>query len=89
MKRALLIVTAWIVGGEFTAHADLKQAEQLTPVQKQQIAWAMKILGETGTVVQEEKSLQFDQDILSVLEAEGRIEYINERESSICVGPTR
>ncbi|MBL7670303.1 MAG: hypothetical protein JNM39_07435 [Bdellovibrionaceae bacterium] len=87
MKRAFLLILAGIIGGEFSALADVEQASKLTPLQKQQIAWAIKILADTKALtVKQNQCVQFDEDILSVLEAEGQIDRGGAQPDSICVG---
>ena len=41
MKKALLLIIAGIIGGQLPALADVERASKLTPLQKQQIAWAL------------------------------------------------
>ena len=90
MKKTLLFIFAGIIGVEFSALADVQQASKLTPLQKQQIAWAIKILGDTKTlVINENQCVQFDQDILSVLESEGHIEHGEAQPNTICIGPAQ
>lgn len=87
MKKSVLIIMAALIGVEFNAFADAEQAKKLTPLQKVQIAWAIRILGETKTLtVNQNQCVEFDQDILSVLEAEGHIESGGAHPTSICVG---
>jgi len=87
MKKSILVIVAAMIGVEFNALADSEQAKKLTPLQKAQIAWAIKILGETKTLkTNPNQCLQFDEDILSVLEAEGQIERGGAQPSAICVG---
>lgn len=90
MKKALLLIIAGIIGGQLPALADVERASKLTPLQKQQIAWALKILGETKTLtVKDNQCVQLDQDILNVLESEGRIEHGGMQPNTICIGPTQ
>jgi hypothetical protein len=90
MRKTLLFIFAGIIGVEFAALADVRQASKLTPLQKQQIAWAIKILGDTKTlVINENQCVQFDQDILSVLESEGHIEHGEAQPNTICIGPAK
>jgi len=87
MKKTILIVTAALIGVNLNALADAEQANKLTPLQKTQIAWALKILGETKTLtVNQNQCVEFDQDILSVLEAEGHLEQGGAHPTTICVG---
>lgn len=87
MKKTLLLIVAGIIGVEFSALADAERASKLTPLQKQQIAWAIKILGETKTLtVNPNQCVQFDEDILNVLEAEGQIQRGGAQPDTICVG---
>lgn len=87
MKKTILIVTAALIGVNLNALADAEQAKKLTPLQKVQIAWAIRILGETKTLtVNQNQCVQFDQDILSVLEAEGHIQPGGAQPTAICVG---
>jgi predicted extracellular nuclease len=73
MKKSILLILAGLLGGNLTALADVQNAQKLTALEKQQIAWAIRIL-------------QFDEDILSVLEAEGHIERGGTHPTTICVG---
>lgn len=87
MKKAVLVILAGIIGVEFSALADTERASKLTPLQKQQIAWAIKILGDTKTLtLNQNQCVQFDEDILSVLEAEGQIQRGGTQTDTICVG---
>ena len=87
MKKKILVILAALIGVNLNAFADPEQAKSLTPLQKAQIAWAIKILGETKTlIVQPNQCVQFDEDILSVLEAEGQIKPGGAQPNVICVG---
>ena len=87
MKKVIIIILAGLIGVEFNAIADAEQAKKLTPLQKVQIAWAIKILGDTKTLVSSQNQcVEFDEDILSVLEAEGHIERGGVHPTTICVG---
>lgn len=87
MKKAILLILAGIFGGKLTAFADVERAKKLTPLQKQQIAWAIKVLADTKTIsVNQNQCLEFDMDILSVLESQGRIERGGAETDTICVG---
>jgi len=87
MKKAIIIILAGLIGVEFNAFADAEQAKKLTPLQKIQIAWAIRILGDTKTLVSSQNQcVEFDEDILSVLEAEGHIERGGTHPTTICVG---
>lgn len=87
MKKAIIIILAGLIGVEFNAFADAEQAKNLTPLQKVQIAWAIRILGDTKTLVSSQNQcVEFDEDILSALEAEGHIERGRTHPTTICVG---
>lgn len=87
MKKAILLLIAGMIGGGSTAFAKPKETYSLTPLQKQQIAWALKILKESKTLAEGEKQcLQLDQDILNILEEGGLIERDDYRVSVICIG---
>lgn len=87
MKKAILLILAGIVGGKVTAFADGERAKKLTPLQKQQIAWAMKVLADNKALsVSQNQCLEFDMDILSVLESQGHIERGGSETDTICVG---
>lgn len=87
MKKAILLILAGLLGGNLTALADIQRAQKLTTLEKQQIAWAIRILGNTKTLVSSQNQcVQFDEDILSVLEAEGHIERGGTHPTTICVG---
>lgn len=88
MRKTLLLIFAGIIGVEFTALADADRASKLTPLQKSQIAWAIKILGDTKALtVNQNQCVEFDQDILNVLESEGHIEQGGVQPNTICIGP--
>lgn len=88
MKKAILLVLAGVLGGSLSALADVERANKLTPLQRQQIAWALKLLGETKTLVtNQNQCMELDQDILNVLEADGHIEQRGTHPTTICVGP--
>ena len=87
MKKKLLIFVTALMGLNLNALADGEQAKKLTPLQKVQIAWAIKILGETKALtVNQNQCVQFDQDILNVLEAEGHVQPGGAQPTTICVG---
>lgn len=87
MKKTVLIITAALIGVNLNALADVEQAKKLTPLQKVQIAWAIRILGETKTLtINQNQCVEFDQDILNVLEAEGHVQPGGAQPTSICVG---
>lgn len=90
MKKVILTMFAAIIGVEFSAFADAERAAKLTPVQKAQIAWAIKILSDSKTlVIQDNQCTELDQDILSVLESEGYLEQGRTQPTTICIGPTK
>lgn len=87
MKKTILIVVAALIGVNVAAFADAEQAKKLTPLQKAQIAWAIRILGETKTLtINQNQCVEFDQDILNVLESEGHIQSGGAHPTTICVG---
>lgn len=87
MKKIVLIIIAALVGVNINALADSEQAKKLTPLQKAQIAWAIRILGTTKTLtINQNQCAEFDQDILSILEAEGHIQRGGAQPNAICVG---
>lgn len=87
MKKTILAILAGMVGLNVTALADVEQVKKLTPLQKHQIAWAIRILGSTKTLtVNQNQCVQFDQDILSVLESEGRIDHGTTDPDTVCLG---
>lgn len=87
MKKAILFILTGIIGVQVTALADVDQANKLTPLQKTQIAWALNILGETKTLkTNQNQCVQLDEDILSILEAEGQIRRGGTQPDTICVG---
>ena len=78
---------AGMLGIGSSSFADEAQAKKLTPLQLTQIAWAIKILGETKTLsVSENQCVSFDQDILSLLEAEGQIQRGGVHPTTVCFG---
>lgn len=87
MKKSILLILAGLLGGNLPALADVQRAGKLTALQKQQIAWAIRILGDTKTLVSaQNQCVEFDEDILSVLDAEGHIERGGTHPATICVG---
>ena len=87
MKKSIFLILAGLLGGNITALADVQRAQKLTALEKQQIAWAIRILGDTKTLVSSQNQCaEFDEDILSVLEAEGYIERGGTHPTTICVG---
>lgn len=87
MKKTVLIFAAALVGININALADAEQAKKLTPLQKAQISWAIKILGETKTLtINQNQCIDFDQDILTLLEVEGHIQPGSAQPTAICVG---
>ena len=87
MKKALVVLIAGILGVSPSVFADEAQAKKLTPLQRQQIAWAIKLLGQTKTLTtSENQCVSFDQDILSLLEVEGRIQNGDAQPNTVCFG---
>lgn len=87
MKKVILFFVAGIFGGKLTAFADVEQAKKLSPLQRAQISWALKIISETKTVsMSENQCLKVDDDILSILEAGGHIERASAQPNVVCVG---
>jgi len=87
MKKTILIALAALIGVKLSAFADTEQAKKLTPLQKAQIAWAIRILGESKALtVTQNQCVQLDQDILSVLEEEKQIKQGGAQPNVICVG---
>ena len=87
MKKSTLLILAGLLGGNPTAIADVQRAQKLTAMEKQQIAWAIRILEDTKTLVSSQNQcVEFDEDILGVLEAEGHIERGGTHPTAICVG---
>lgn len=90
MKKVILMTFAAIIGVEFSAFADAERAAKLTPFQKSQIAWAIKILSDSKTlVIRDNQCAELDEDILSVLESEGRLEQGGAQPATICIGPAK
>lgn len=86
MKRAVFIILAGVFGVKLNALANMDQAKRLTPIEKAQIALALKILGKTKAVTSTSgQCLEFDPDILGVLEAEGYIQRDSAKPSAICL----
>lgn len=87
MKKSLLIIITALLGVGPSSFADEAQAKKLTPLQLKQIAWAIRLLGETKTLsVSENQCVSFDQDILSLLEAEGQIQNGDVHPTTVCFG---
>ena len=87
MKKTTMIILASLMGLSVSSMANEEQAKKLTPLQLKQIAWAMKILGETKALgVSENQCISFDQDILSLLEAEGHIQNGGTQPTTVCFG---
>ena len=88
MKKTTILLLAGLLGMNTQVFADTRNAEKLTPLQKSQIAWAIKILTRTKTIDSPyNQCVEFDQDILSVLESEGLIQSGGVQPQTICVGP--
>lgn len=87
MKKSLMIIITALLGVGPSSLADEAQAKKLTPLQLKQIAWAIRLLGETKTLnVSEHQCVSFDQDILSLLEAEGQIQNGDVYPTTVCFG---
>ena len=87
MKNSLIIIITALLGIGPSSYADEAQAKKLTPLQLKQIAWAIRLLGETKTLsVSENQCVSFDQDILSLLEAEGQIQNGDVHPTTVCFG---
>ncbi len=87
MKKSLMIIITALLGVGPSSFADEAQAKKLTPLQLKQIAWAIRLLGETKTLsVSENQCVSFDQDILSLLEAEGQIQNGDVHPTTVCFG---
>lgn len=87
MKKTIMIFIAGLIGVSASSLADEAQAKKLTPLQLRQIAWAIKILGETKTFsASENQCVSFDQDILNLLEAEGQINNGGTQPTTVCFG---
>lgn len=87
MKKSLMIIVTALLGIGPSSFASETQAKKLTPLQLKQIAWAIKLLGETKTLsVSENQCVSFDQDILSLLEAEGQIQNGDAHPTTVCFG---
>nr|BFD65287.1 hypothetical protein HAGR004_03090 [Bdellovibrio sp. HAGR004] len=87
MKKTIMIFITGLLGVSSSSLADEAQAKKLTVLQLRQIAWAIKILGETKTLsTTENQCVSFDQDILSLLEAEGQIQNGDVHPTTVCFG---
>lgn len=87
MKKSLMIIITALLGVGPSSFADEAQAKKLTPLQLKQIAWAIRLLGETKTLsVSENQCVSFDQDILSLLETEGQIQKGDVHPTTVCFG---
>lgn len=87
MKKTIMIFIASLLGVSASSLADEAHAKKLTPLQLRQIAWAIKILGETKALsTTENQCVSFDQDILSLLEAEGQIQNGGTQPTTVCFG---
>ncbi len=87
MKKTIFIALAALIGVELSAFADTEQAKKLSPLQKAQIAWAIKILGDTKTLTtNQNQCVQFDQDVLNTLQEQGQIQQGGAQPNVICVG---
>lgn len=87
MKRSIMIVIASLFGISSSSLAEEAQAKKLSALQLRQIAWAIKILGETKTLsASDTQCVSFDQDILSLLEAEGQIHNGDTQQTTVCFG---
>ena len=87
MKKTIMIFIASLLGVSASSLADEAQAKKLTPLQLRQIAWAIKILGDTKTLsASDNQCVSFDQDILSLLEAEGQVHNGGTQPTTVCFG---
>lgn len=87
MKKTMMILLG-ILGANTNAIADKAKAEKLTPLQKIQIEKAIAVLVKTKTIESPyDQCVQFDQDILSILESESLIQTGTVQPMVICVEP--
>jgi hypothetical protein len=83
MKWLFCILSS--IFGFVPAYADIRNAHNLNPQQKQQIADAIKLLGQSkALLISPDNRMYFDRDILAVLEAEGRLEHGWAARSVVC-----
>lgn len=88
MKKTTVILLMGLLAMNTQVYADPRKAEKLTPLQKSRISWAIKILVASKTIDSPyNQCVQFDQDILSVLESEGLIQNGTVQPQTICVSP--
>lgn len=74
MKKFLLLFLASIIGGSLKTFANIESAKNLSPMQKQQIAWALTFLKDQHVLIDAaNNTTRLDADILSILEIEGLI----------------
>lgn len=87
MRKTIMIVLG-IFGISTKVLADKKNVEKLTPLQKTQIEQAIGILVATKTIENPfDQCVQFDRDILSILESESLIQNGTVQPMVICVEP--
>ncbi len=88
MKKRIILLLAGLVGIQTEALADKKTVQKLTPLQMVQVQRAIGILVSTKTIENPyDQCVQFDQDILSILESESLIESGTVQPMVICVDP--
>lgn len=87
MRKTIMIVLG-VFGISTKVLADKKNVEKLTPLQKIQIERAIGILVATKTIQSPyAECVQFDRDILSILESESLIQNGTVQPMVICVDP--
>ncbi len=87
MKKTMMILLG-LFGLSTKSFADKAVADKLTPLQKIQIEKAIQVLVKTKTIENPyDQCVQFDQDILSILESESLIQHGTVQPMTICVGP--
>jgi hypothetical protein len=73
-----------------TASADPAKLAKLTDEQKREIAFAIQILSETGSLsADENKCAQFDSDIIEELQRAGLLHGGRSQLMSICIGASK
>lgn len=85
MKKVLLVVIAGFFGGSFSARGDIAKAKNLSHEQKQQIAAAIKVLSYSKAIAKNQNQcVQFDPDLLKVLQSEGHLQQDWSSPSIVC-----
>lgn len=90
MRKVFLLILTGLFGGSFSARADIASAKRLSLAQKQQIASAIRVLSESKAISQKQNQcVEFDPDLLRILQSEGHLQREWARPSVVCVSGER